>query len=303
MNDDFAIRLRGLTKSYGSVRALRGVDLEVRQSEVFGFLGPNGAGKTTTIRCLMDFIRPNGGELCVLGLDPQRESRELRRRIGYLPGEPSLDGNMSGERAIRYLSALRGVKPEPGRVSEIADRLDADLSRQMKNLSHGNKQKIGILLAFLFRPELIILDEPTTGLDPLIQQVTLQLVREAQAEGATVFFSSHVISVVEALANRVGIIRGGVVVEVADTAELRQRTMRRVRVRFREPADESRFQGVPGISILPTDSPNVLLIEVTGQMDALVDRLAGMSVVDLETEQPTLEEIFLAYYDRGREEA
>ena len=303
MNDDIAIHIQGLTKSYGSVQALRGVDLTVRRGEVFGFLGPNGAGKTTTIRCMMDLIRPNGGAISVMGLDPQRESVQVRARVGYLPGEPNLDGNMTGNAAIRYLSALRGQKASRDYVQELAERLDVELDRPIKNLSHGNKQKIAIVLAFVHKPELVILDEPTTGLDPLIQQETLQIVREAQAQGATVFFSSHIISVVEALARRVGIIRKGVVVEVADTAELRERALRRARIRFREPVDVGAFAGLPGVTVLSSSDPTSLLLQVTGEMDVLINKLAGMPVSDLETERPTLEEIFLAYYDSEREEA
>ena len=302
MTNDSAIHIQGLTKSYGSVRALRGVDLTVQRGEIFGFLGPNGAGKTTAIRCMMDLIRPDGGILRVLGMDPQRESTQVRARVGYLPGEPNLDGNLTGHGAIRYLSGLRGQRASDAFARELAGRLDADLDRPIKNLSHGNKQKIGIVLAFVHKPDLIILDEPTTGLDPLIQQETLQIVRDAQSEGATVFFSSHIISVVEALAKRVGIIRQGVVVEIADTGELRERAVRRARIRFREPVDAGLFADLRGVTVLSSSDPTSLLLQVTGEMDTLIDKLYGLPVSDLETERATLEEIFLAYYDHGRKE-
>lgn len=212
-----AIFIQQLTKSYGSVQALRGVDLEVCRGEIFGFLGPNGAGKTTTIRCLLDLIRPNGGRARVLGLDPQKQSVQVRARSGYLPGELAFDGNLTVEAGLRYLTSLRGNKLDWGYVRSLAERLSLDLKPQFKNLSKGNKQKVGVVQALMHRPELLLLDEPTAGLDPLMQQEVLRMVREAKQEGVTVFFSSHIISEVEELAERVGIIREG---RVAETVKL-----------------------------------------------------------------------------------
>ncbi|MFN2275142.1 MAG: ABC transporter ATP-binding protein, partial [Anaerolineales bacterium] len=190
MDSQPAIVLDGLRKSYGEVKALQGVDLNVEEGEIFGFLGPNGAGKTTTLRCMLDLIRPNDGQIRILGLDPQREPVAVRAMAGYLPGELNLEGNLTGRALLRYLYELRGKKFEPSRALELAERFEVDLSQPIKNLSHGNKQKIGLIQALMHNPRLLLLDEPTTGLDPLIQRELLQVLVEARDSGATVFFSS-----------------------------------------------------------------------------------------------------------------
>jgi ABC-2 type transport system ATP-binding protein len=296
MNDSVAIQTRALTKSYGKVQALRGVDLEVRRGEIFGFLGPNGSGKTTTIRCLLDLIRPDGGTLRVLGRDPQRESVAVRAQIGYLPGELHIDESFTVEAALHFFSSLRGNRADWAYVRELADRLNLDLQLRFKNLSKGNKQKVGILQALMPRPALLMLDEPTSGLDPLIQQQVLRAIREAQAQGATVFFSSHVLSEVEEIADRVGIIRRGVVVEVADPQVLIDRALRRVRVRFKQPIDPGALTRLPGVTLLDRSDGVSVLLNVAGDMDQLIKALAAYPVIEMDTERPTLEEIFLEYY-------
>jgi ABC-2 type transport system ATP-binding protein len=296
MTAPIAITTQGLIKFYGPVQALRGVNLEVQRGEIFGFLGPNGAGKTTTIRCLLDLIHPNGGAVRVLGLDPQANPVAVRARVGYLPGELHLDDNMTVEGALRYFNALRGNKVDWGFVHQLASRLDLDLKPHIKNLSHGNKQKVGVVQALMHRPELLLLDEPTLGLDPLMQQEVLRLITEAKADGATVFFSSHILSEVQTTAERVGIIRRGEVVEVAETASLINRAMRRARVHFKQPVDVSGLATVPGVKLLSQDDGVSVLMQVEGEMDALVKALAAFPVSDFETERPSLEEIFLAYY-------
>ena len=302
MSEKIALMTQGLTKSYGKVRALRGVDLEVPRGAIFGYLGPNGAGKTTTIRCLLDLIRPDGGAVRVLGRDPQADSVAVRARTGYLPGELQVDPNMTVEGALRYLNALRGNKADWGFVRQLTERLDLPLKPPIKNLSHGNKQKVGIVQALMHRPELLLLDEPTLGLDPLMQHEVYHLLKEAQADGATIFFSSHIMSEVEAVAERVAIIREGVIVEVAETASLINRALHRATVRFKQPVDVSPLANVPGVTVLsqdggkPRHSTSVLL-QVEGEMDGLIKALAAFSVSDFETERPSLEEIFLAYYE------
>ena len=302
MSEKVALMTQGLTKSYGKVRALRGVDLEVSRGEIFGYLGPNGAGKTTTIRCLLDLIRPDGGAVRVLGRDPQADSVAVRARTGYLPGELQVDPNMTVEGALRYLNALRGNKADWGFVRQLTERLDLALKPAIKNLSHGNKQKVGIVQALMHRPELLLLDEPTLGLDPLMQQEVYRLLREAQADGATVFFSSHIMSEVEAVAERVAIIREGVIVEVAETASLINRALRRANVRFKQPVDISPLANVPGVTVLSQDDGTSVLLQVEGEMDGLIKALAAFPVSDFETERPSLEEIFLAYYEAGDKE-
>jgi ABC-2 type transport system ATP-binding protein len=296
MDDSLAIRAQGLTKSYGKVQALRGVDLEVRRGEIFGFLGPNGSGKTTTIRCLLDLIRPDGGRLRVLGRDPQRESAAVRAQIGYLPGELHIDESFSVEAALRFFSRLRGNHVDWAYVRELAERLSLDLQLRIKHLSKGNKQKVGVVQALMPRPALLLLDEPTSGLDPLVQQQVLRAIREAQADGATVFFSSHVLSEVEEIADRVGIIRRGVVVEVADPQALIDRAMRRVRVRFKQPINLSALTRLPGVTLLDQSDASSVLLSVAGSMDQLIKTLSVYPVIELDTERPSLEEVSLAYY-------
>jgi ABC-2 type transport system ATP-binding protein len=300
MSETAAIRTRDLTKFYGSFQALHGVNLDVRRGEVFGFLGPNGAGKTTTIRCLLDVIRPSGGVVRVLGLDPQAEPVAVRARVGYLPGELRLDDNMRVRGALRYFNDLRGGAADWHYVRLLAERLDLDLKRTIKNLSKGNKQKVGVILALMHRPELLIMDEPTGGLDPLMQQEVYRLIGEARDEGATVFFSSHIMSEVEAVAERVGIIRQGVVVEVAETGSLIDRALRRVHVRFKEKVDGSPLTSVPGVTVLSQDDGQGLTLQVTGEMDGLIKALGAFPVSDLEIHHPSLEEIFLAYYKESK---
>jgi ABC-2 type transport system ATP-binding protein len=304
-----AISTKGLIKFYGDFQALFGVDLEVGRGEIFGFLGPNGAGKTTTIRCLLDLIRPNGGTVRVLGIDPQVESVEVRARVGYLPGELHLDENRTVEGSLRYFNDIRASAgagrgaADWGYVEELGERLDLDLKQTIKNLSKGNKQKVGVMQALMHRPELLIMDEPTSGLDPLIQQEVHRLLREAQQGGATIFFSSHVMSEVEAVANRVGIIRQGVVVETAETESLINRALRQVRVRFKEPANVSLLGEVAGVEVLSQDDGQGVMLQVAGDMDGLIKALASFAVSDFETHRPTLEEIFLAYYESAKEDS
>ncbi len=300
MDQSLALQVQGLVKFYGNFQALRGVNLEVRRGEIFGFLGPNGAGKTTTIRCLLDLIRPNGGIVRVLGLDPQVNSVAVRARVGYLPGELRLDDNMRVDAALRYLDDLRGKRADWEFVRQIAQRIDLDLRWPIKNLSKGNKQKVGVVQALMHRPELLLLDEPTFGLDPLMQQEVLRLVKEARAGGATVFFSSHILSEVQEIADRVAIIRRGEVVEVAETSSLIQRSLRRARIRFKEPVDSNVLLKVPGVKLLSQGNGMSIVLQVEGEMNGLLKALATLPVSDLDTERPSLEEIFLAYYEVDR---
>jgi ABC-2 type transport system ATP-binding protein len=301
MSESYVIKTQGLIKSYGNVQALFGVDLEVKQGEVFGFLGPNGAGKTTTIRCMLDLIRPQGGTIRVLGLNPQAEPEAIKERVGYLPGELHLDENMTARQVFRYFNRLRGNRSNWDFIQELSDRLKLDLKTPIKNFSHGNKQKVGVVQALMHRPELVLLDEPTGGLDPLMQQEVLRMLVEAQDNGATVFFSSHIISEVQAVADRVAIIREGKIVEVAETAALLNRSMRQVRIRFQQPTEADELFNLPGVELLTQDDGLSILLQVEGEMDVLIKTLAQYPVSDFETQRTSLEEIFLAYYE-GKED-
>jgi ABC-2 type transport system ATP-binding protein len=297
-NKDLAIQVQGLSKSYGRVRALRSIDLEVQRGEIFGFLGPNGAGKTTTIRCLLDTIRPDGGKALLLGLDPQAEAVAVQALSGYLPGEMQFFDNLTVERQLRFFRDMRAGRADWGYVRQLAERLDLDMKPQIKNLSKGNKQKVGVIQALMHRPELLLLDEPTSGLDPLMQQEVLALLREANAAGATVFFSSHIMSEVESMAGRVAIIRAGEIVEVAGTEGLTHRSLNRLTVRFKTPVETVELGKLPGIEILARDEGVCVTLQVQGDMEQLVQALGRLPVLDLETERPSLEEVFLTYYKK-----
>jgi ABC-2 type transport system ATP-binding protein len=298
MDEKNVVQIHGLYKNYGRIKALRGVNLEVRQGEIFGFLGPNGAGKTTTIRCMLDLIRPNAGSIQVLGLDPQIEPVTVRQRVGYLPGELHIDENFTVEGALRFFNGLRHEQADWGYVRTLAERLDLTLKTPIRNLSKGNKQKVGLVQALMHRPELLLLDEPTFGLDPLMQQEVLRLVATARKDGATIFFSSHILHEVQEISDRVGIIRNGVVVEVANTDTLINRSLHRARIRFKQVVDTNLFMNIPGVTLLSQDDGMSVALQVEGEMDTLIKILATCPVVDFETERPALEEIFLTYYEK-----
>lgn len=295
-NSTIALSIRGLTKSYGKVEALKGIDLEVKYGEIFGFLGPNGAGKTTTIRCMLDSIRPDGGEMRLLGFDPQSDPIEVQKRTGYLPGEMQFYENLTAERQLRFFNDMRGNSVDWQYIRQLARQLNLDLTQPIKNLSKGNKQKVGVIQALMHRPKLLLLDEPTSGLDPLMQQEVLNLIRETNRQGATVFFSSHIMSEVEQVANRVAIIRSGQIAEVADTSALMHRSLNRLTVRFKRPVEIDCFSQLPGVELLSQANNTVAQFQVAGDMETFVQFLGQTPVLDLETEHPSLEEIFLSYY-------
>jgi len=295
-----AIKTEGLTKTYGKNRGIRDVDLEVEEGEVFGFLGPNGAGKTTTIRTLLGFMRPTGGRAEVFGLDSQRQSVEVRARVGNLPGEFALEDRTTGEELLGFFARLRGVG-SLGYARELAERFGADLNRPMRRLSRGNKQKIGLIQAMFHRPPLLILDEPTGGLDPLVQEEFLDVVEETKAEGRTVFFSSHVLSEVERVSDRVGIIRSGELVAVEPTHRLVDKAFRHVTLTFDGPVDARPFDALPGVEGLKADGPK-LSFTLHSEPDAMVKLAAQHRLVGMEYERPSLEEIFLTYYGHEDEE-
>ncbi len=298
-----AIRTEGLTKFYGRRRGLDGLDLEVREGEVFGYLGPNGAGKTTTIRLLLDLIRPTAGRATVLGADPRAHGVDLRRRIGYLPGDFVVDGRQTARQLLTYIGNLRGGVPR-ARVEELAERLGLDISVRIRSLSKGNRQKVGLVQAFMHDPELLLLDEPSAGLDPLVQREFLAMVGEASARGQTVFMSSHVLSEVQHAADRAGIVRDGRLVTVDDVETLRERAVRRVELTFEQLVPAGVFTALEGVEDVEV-ADRVLRCTLTGRADALVKAAAQFTVVGLLSEEPDLEELFFAYYaeDGGRRAA
>jgi ABC-2 type transport system ATP-binding protein len=296
-----AIRTQGLTKDYGGGRGLFDLDLEVVEGEVFGYLGPNGAGKTTTIRLLMGFIHPTQGSASVLGRDSLQESVEIKRLVGYMPGELPQFGGLRGRDIAGHFGALRGGVDQ-ARVKEICERLDLDLGLKYRQYSTGNKRKLGILLAFMHRPQLLILDEPSSGLDPLNQQELFKLVLEAKAAGSTVLLSSHVLSEVEHVCERIGIIRHGKLVKAARLEDIHEMLVRRVEVEFAGDAQPQLFSALPGVENVESNHRRVTFT-VRGSFEPVADALAGHHVVSLASHEPTLEETFLAYYEDQPEEA
>ena len=290
------IRLTGVTKSYGKARGVVDLDLEVDSGEFFGYLGPNGAGKTTTIRMLVDLIRPQEGMVEVLGGSPKDPA--VRRRIGYLPGEVEFYTRMSARDFLTYIGNLRG-KGGDERAEELSDRIDLDLSRRVGDLSKGNRQKLGLVQALMHRPELVVLDEPTSGLDPLVQQEVYRLMEEINAEGVTIFFSSHVLSEVERMAERVGIIREGRLVEVEELETLRLKAVRTFEVVFEDVPDAAEFEKLAGVRSASMHG-NVLHCQVIGSIDELVKAVASHRVRNLVSHGADLEALFLDYY-RGEE--
>jgi ABC-2 type transport system ATP-binding protein len=294
MTSQFAIRTAGLTKHYGDFPALVDLDLEVRRGEVFGFLGPNGAGKTTMIRTILDEIRPTAGTASILGLDSHDKAVEIRRRIGYLPGDLALYPNLTGKDTVTYFANLRGgVDWEY--VDQLAERLDADMSKKVGDLSSGNRQKVGLIQAFMNRPEVLIMDEPSAGLDPLVQREFQAMMREVASEGRTVFLSSHTLSEVQRVANRVGIIRHGRLIAVEGVADLRSKAIRRVELNFDTPVDGSIFTSVPGVRDVVVENHHVVL-SFDGQMRSLLEVATDHTLIDITTQEADLEEIFLTYY-------
>ena len=290
------IETQALTKSYGRHRGIVDVDLTVNEGEIFGFLGPNGAGKTTTIRILLDLIRPSSGHARVFGLETRANAVAIHRRLGYLPGEWNLYDRLSGGETIRYFANLRGGV-DRAYTDQLIQRLDLDPSRRFREYSRGNKQKVGLVVALQHRPELLILDEPTAGLDPLVQQTFNELLFEAKAEGRTVFLSSHIISEVERTCDRVAIIRDGRLVRLDTVEGVRNIAAHEVELRFAEPVPAAAFEAIDGV-VNVVEEGRTLRMLVTGPIAPVV-RLAGRhDLVDFVSREPTLEEVFLSEYER-----
>ncbi len=299
--NDVVIETKGLTVYYGRHRGIEDLNLQVRRGEVYGFLGPNGAGKTTTQRVLLDIIRPTRGSATILGLDCQEKGVQIREQVSYLPGELSLYPNMRGREFLRMMGTLRGNQVEKGYRTELCERLDLDPTRKMREYSRGNKQKVGLVAAFMNKPDLLILDEPTSGLDPLVQQTVLELVREAKADGRTVFFSSHILSEVQEVCDRVGIIREGHLVKTERVETLMKQQFKRLQLSFAQmpPAGTFDFDGVTESA---RDAHSVML-EVRQNLNSVLETAVSYNVTDMDMPPVTLEEIFLAYYGGGNNHA
>src|SRR5579883_1646649 len=292
-----AIEVSHLVKIYPGktpVRAVRDITFRVERGEIFGFLGPNGAGKTTTIRCMLDVIRPTSGAIRVLGLDAQRDVHELHQYIGYLPGDVRLPGQMTGKQVIDYFSRLQGR--EPVLLKDLVARFDVEMKRPLKGYSKGMRQKIGIVLAFMCDPEVLILDEPTSGLDPLLQKTFNEFLLQEQARGKTIFMSSHIMSDVEKVCQRVAVIRRGELVTVEAVEALREKAGQRVTVEFGDAVTAEELEHIPGVGNVSQHDHSYSLT-VSGSMDPLIKAFSCHEVLRLQAEEAPLEEVFLKFYE------
>jgi ABC-2 type transport system ATP-binding protein len=288
------VRLERLTRSYGRQRGIVELDLTVRAGEVFGFLGPNGAGKTTTIRTMLDLIRPTSGRVTIFGLDAHRDSVAVRRRLGYVPGDLRLYGRLTPRDLFRYFASLRGMRSLAG-ADRLAERFELEVDRPIATLSRGTRQKVGLVQAFMNEPDLLILDEPTSGLDPLVQQTFNDLARETAAAGRTVFLSSHVLSEVQHVADRVALVRDGRLALVDDVETIRARALTRIEVTFATPPPTHAFDGVEHVREVERRG-SIVVFHVHGEIDAFVKRLAQHRVVALNSHEADLEDVFLSLY-------
>ncbi len=286
-----------LTKSYGGKRGIVDVSFQVEEGEVFGFLGPNGAGKTTTIRLLMALLHADAGSARIAGLDCWKQSLEIKRLIGYMPGEPALDPNLTGGQILEYFAHLRGGV-DYAYLKQLIQRFELDTSRKFRQYSTGNKRKVVLIQAFMHRPRLLILDEPTSGLDPLNQQEFDRMVKEAQDEGRTVFLSSHILSEVEKTCTRVGIIRDGRLVRIGDVAEVKAIKRYEITITFASAIPTETFKTLDGVADVETlNHGHGVRLAMQGSADAVIKAAARFPVVSLTSYEPSLEDIFLRYYE------
>ncbi len=291
------IQTQNLTKSYGKSRGIKDVSITVRKGDIFGFLGPNGAGKSTTIRTLLDFIRPSSGSATIFGLDCQKDTVQIKKRVGYIPGDFGLFGHMTGWKYLEYFGKVRGGYDAEA-TKALAHRLDIKPDRKMKEYSRGMRQKMAIIQAFMNSPDLIIMDEPTTGLDPLVQQTFMDLVQEKSREGTTIFMSSHVLSEVEKVCNRVAIIKEGMIVAEEKVEDLRSKSGSVVQVKFADAVSPEAFR-MAGV-INPVQQNGHLKMTVTGNMESVLAEISRHKVADISIHQMTLEEIFMHYYEEAK---
>ncbi len=291
------IEVRGLTKRYGSARGVEDLDFDVESGAIFGFLGPNGAGKSTTIRTMLDFQRPTRGTVQLLGLDSRRDSVAVHRRTGYLPGDLQLFPKLSGREHVEAFTRARGM-PRATTTQDLVDRFEIELDRPVRELSKGNRQKVGLLLAFMHDPELLVLDEPTSGLDPLMQEQFQALLQEASAAGRTVFLSSHSLDEVQRVATSVALIRDGRLVVTDTIANLQRQAPVRITLEFATPVEPGEFRGLPGVRDVAGDGAR-LELSVVGSVDAVVKRAAQHETRQMRARPADLEDLFRRYYTTG----
>lgn len=292
--DEIILKTEDLSFFYGAHRGIEDINLEVKKGEIFGFLGPNGAGKSTALRLLMDVMRPTRGSASIFGLDCQKQGVQIRKNVGYLPGEFNLYSNMTAEAFLHMSASLRGTKVDLDFRHQLYDRLKFDPLRKMKTYSRGNKQKIGLIAAFMSKPDLLLLDEPTSGLDPLMQHVVSELVMEAKNSGRTVVFSSHILPEVQAVCDRVGIVREGHLISTDSVQSLVQQQFKRLRIHFSTPPPIDAFSHA-GVHEIARNNHWVTL-EIVENMPQIMQKAASYGIEEIETLPVTLDEIFMSLY-------
>ena len=292
---EYIIETSHLSKFYGNSRGIEDVSLKVREGDFFGFIGPNGAGKSTTIRILLNLIFPTSGTASIFGLDAVKDSKQIRSRMGYVPSDANLYDKMRVHEFLSFGSAFFGCPHSEDRIRELAGLLDLDLERKIPELSTGNKKKVNIIQALVHQPDLLILDEPTTGLDPLIQSRLFNLLVEENKRGVTVFFSSHVLSEVQSLCRTVAIVREGKIIKTDEISSLRDKQLKKVRILFAGGSDPPELK-IPGIESFHRESPKSVVFMYSGNINELVQRISAFNIENLNIEEPPLEEIFLHYY-------
>lgn len=288
--------IENLKKYFGKTKAVDDISIEINKGEIYGFLGPNGAGKTTAIRCLMDFLRPDSGKISILGMDSTLESSSIKSKVGYLPSEMYLHNDWTGFEHVEFIQAVRGKKHD---YSDLAKKFDLNLKSKTKYLSTGNKQKLGILLTFMIEPEVLILDEPTRGLDPLLQNTFYKLLEDFKHRGGTVFMSSHILPEIERVCDRVAIIRGGKIVAVEIVEQFKESAVHLATVQFENPADKSKFNLAGSEKI--DEFEKGLILKIKGSIDLLIKELSKYRVKSLQLDHSSLEDLFLSFYEKKGE--
>jgi len=286
------IETKKLTKYYGKILGVKNLDLEIKEGEIFGFLGPNGAGKTTTIRCMMNFVKPSSGTCTILGMDSRKHSAEIKKEVGYLAGEVNLYSKLTGQEHINYIQGFRGKAPL---AKDLIKRLKFDPKIKAKNLSKGNKQKLALILSLMHKPKVIFMDEPTSGLDPILQNEIYEVLDDMESKGTTIFFSSHIISEVERIADRVGIIKDGKLSRIETIEGLANKKMRNIEIRFRGKYSLADFK-FPEIKRLEKNDEGLTLSYI-GDINPLLKRLALYNIADLKISHASLEDVFLEFYN------
>jgi ABC-2 type transport system ATP-binding protein len=289
------IDITDLSKFYGKARGIENVNLEIGEGEIFGFIGPNGAGKSTTIRILLNLIFPTGGSARIMGMDVIKETKEIKRLVGYVPSDAGVYGSMEVIEFLSYCMRFYGIQKNTHRITELSTLFELDLKRKISELSMGNKKKVSIVQSLLHNPKLLILDEPTTGLDPLMQSIFFELLRSENRKGMTIFYSSHILSEVQLLCKRVAIIKEGKIIQLEDIETLRKKQLKKVYIEFGDQVSKENFN-IAGTESVITGSGNILSFMYSGDINELVGLLAGRKIVNLMIEEPSLEEIFMHYY-------